>query len=173
MAGQAACHKSQLPPCPGTAVTSLRLVAVMLALTGCGCAAPGSLGSMFTKSNKNDAMAFASEQATGSVGLPRRAMASSAAGLPPDADLEFARAAIVDVLKRDGKDASIPWENPSSGARGTVTPIATAYHREGATCHDFLASYIQRGAEAWLQGEACRANSGPWEVKSLRPWRRS
>ena len=83
--------------------------------------------------------------------------------------------AIVEVLKRGSKEVSAPWENPSSGARGTVTPIASAYARDGLTCHDFLASYVRRGSpESWLQGQACRANKREaWEVKSLRPWTRS
>ena len=48
-----------------------------------------------------------------------------------------------------------------------------AYTRDGDTCHDFLASYVGQGAEAWYRGEACRAQKGKWEVKSLRPWARS
>jgi surface antigen len=88
----------------------------------------------------------------------------------------FARIAIVDVLRHGSKEVSAPWENPSSGSRGTVTPIASAYTQDGETCHDFLASYIRReGPESWLQGQACRGRQkqGTWEVKSLRPWTRS
>jgi surface antigen len=82
--------------------------------------------------------------------------------------------AIVEVLTRGGRETSAPWENPESGARGTVTPIATAYALEGAaTCHGFLASYVRDRSETWLQGEACRENKGKWEVRSLRPWKRS
>ena len=61
---------------------------------------------------------------------------------------------------RGGKDASPPWENPSTGARGTVTPIADAYTQDGFTCRDFLASYVRDGSESWLQGDACRMPSG-------------
>ena len=98
----------------------------------------------------------------------RDPLANPAAVLPKDA-------AIVEVLKRGSKEVSAPWENPSSGARGTVTPIASAYARDGLTCHDFLASYVRRGSpESWLQGQACRAHQrDAWEVKSLRPWTRS
>ena len=74
----------------------------------------------------------------------------------------FARLAIVDVLKRGSKEISAPWENPSSGAHGTVTPIASAYDKDGGTCRDFLASYVRRqGSETWLQGEACRPGRAP------------
>ena len=124
-------------------------------------------------------MASARAEATGSVNISRPAKVNAVAGLPPEADLEYARAAIVDVLNRGGNDTTVPWENPQSGARGTVTPLAAPYARDGATCHNFLASHVQRNAEVWLQGEACRAgktakvDKAIWEVKSLRPWRRT
>lgn len=155
-------------------MASLRLAAVLLiASAGGGCALPGNFGSMFGKGSKEDARAEASaEDVSGAIGT--RAGAASAAALPAETDLVFARMAIVDVLKRGTKQISAPWENPSSGARGTVTPIASAYTRDGVTCHDFLASYLRRqGSETWLQGEACRVNKGAWEVRSLRPWTRS
>ena len=160
----------------GTAGASLRSAAVLaLAWSLGGCAVSGSLGSMFSKPSKDEARAYASEDLTGSVAAPRVTPASaSTTGLPSETDLVFARMAIVDVLTRGSKQISSPWENPSSGARGTVTPIASAYAKAGLTCRDFLASYLRRqGSETWMQGEACRAKQGAWEVKSLRPWSRS
>lgn len=94
--------------------------------------------------------------------------------MPPETDLVFARAAASEVLGRGGKDSSTAWENPQTGARGTVTPIASAYSQDGRICRDFLASYVHAGSESWLQGEACRAGrSGKWEVRKLAPWKRS
>jgi 17 kDa outer membrane surface antigen len=110
---------------------------------------------------------------TSSIAPPKAATRASATTLPPDGDLAFAKAAAADVLNRGGGDMSLPWENPQTGARGTVTPIAAAHSEAGATCRDFLASYVREGAESWLQGEACRADEGKWEVKSIRPWRRT
>ena len=94
------------------------------------------------------------------------------AQLPPDADLVYTRAAANEVLNRGDKDASMPWENPHSGARGTVTPIASAYTQDGQTCRDFLASYVTGRSQAWLQGEACK-QEGIWEVRALKPWKQS
>ena len=65
----------------------------------------------------------------------------------------------------------MPWENPSTGARGTITPLATVYNQDGATCRDFVASYVENGSESWLQGEACRVARGKWEVRKMRPWK--
>ncbi len=93
--------------------------------------------------------------------------------MPAEADLAIARAAVSEVLTKGGKDTSMPWENPQTGARGTVTPLTSAYSQDGATCRDFLASYVKNGSESWLQGEACRAERGKWEVRSMRPWKKT
>jgi surface antigen len=93
--------------------------------------------------------------------------------MTPDGDLAYAKAAASDVLASGGKDVSAPWENPRTGARGTVTPIATAYTQDGQTCRDFLASYVQGSAQSWMQGEACKQDKGIWEIRALKPWKRS
>jgi surface antigen len=90
------------------------------------------------------------------------------AGAFSDDDLMVASMTTVKLLER-GKGG--PWENPQTGARGTITPIAAAYRDKGVECREFLVSYVHDKAEAWMQGEACRT-SGHWEVRSLRPWRR-
>jgi hypothetical protein len=152
-----------------------------LALSCGGCGVSGQFGSLFGSERDDSSKAYARAETTGTLspGSPASPPpqagkpVASKAGLPPEADLAFARAAVAEVLARGGETASAPWENPRTGARGTVTPIAAAYDHNGATCRDFLASYVRAGSEAWLQGEACRQNGGKWEVKSLRPWKRT
>jgi len=101
---------------------------------------------------------------------------SIAPGSPPtptESDLVFARTAASDVLTKGDKDSSQPWENPETGAHGSVTPLAHSYASEdGRTCRDFLASYVNGRTESWLQGAACRASHGRWEIHTLRPWKR-
>ena len=92
---------------------------------------------------------------------------------PSDFDLAYARAAALDALARGGKDNSVPWENPQTGAGGNITPLAASYGKGSLTCRDFLASYVRGDAQAWLQGEACRSDHGEWQVKSLTPLKRS
>ena len=92
--------------------------------------------------------------------------------LPSDADLDYARAAAAAALAKGGKDMSAPWENPRTGARGTITPIDTAYSQDGSECRAFLASYVVENGAAWLHGEACRKDEGKWVVRSLKPWQR-
>ena len=77
-----------------------------------------------------------------------------------------------DVLTRGDKDSSQPWENPQTGARGSVTPLSQAYTSEaGRSCRDFLASYVNGRTESWWQGAACQIDQGRWEIHTLKPWR--
>lgn len=93
--------------------------------------------------------------------------------VPTEGDLAFARTAASDVLTKGDKDASQPWENPKTGARGSVTPLASSYaDDDGRTCRDFLASYVNGDTQSWLHGAACKAGNGRWEIHTLKPWRR-
>jgi 17 kDa outer membrane surface antigen len=134
-----------------------RLPLLALALAAGGCSFSYQLDNLFAK---RDADQVAAQTAAGSAA----AVEAAAEG-----DLVIARAAIAEVFSKGGKHSSVPWENPKTGARGTVTPLAPASRQDGASCRDFLASYVRNGSESWLQGEACRAR-GKWEVRNLRPW---
>jgi hypothetical protein len=136
----------------------LPLLALAFALSGCSFSY--QLDSVFSK--KGDADTTASL---------RPAAPKPAAEPPAEGDLAIARAVVSEVLTKGGKDTSMPWENPSTGARGTITPLASAYDQDGTTCRDFLASYVKNGNESWLEGAACRAGRGKWEVRSMRPWK--
>ena len=136
-------------------------VLLTLALSTGGCSFSYQLDNLFTKKDEGER--------TGAL----RSLPRVAAELPAEADLAIARAAVSEVLARGGKDSSLPWENPHTGARGTITPLTSADNQDGGTCRDFLASYVKNGSESWLQGEAGPAERGRWEVRSLRPWKRT
>src|SRR5579864_8964906 len=123
-------------------------VAVVL----CGLATGGCAYQLHSLLAKDDA----DGDQTGSITRPGDAASHTAAAAP-------------DALARSGKDASVPWQNPNTGAGGNITPLASSYSEGGAPCRDFLASYAHGGAEDWLQGAACRTRQGNWEVKSLKP----
>ena len=112
---------------------------------------------------------------TGSVSRPggTRSRPRGRRRQPPEADLAYARAAAADALARGAKDNSVPWQNPNTGAGGNITPLAASYTEGGFPCRDFLASYVRGESQAWLQGAACRTSQGKWEVKSLKPLKRS
>ena len=135
------------------------LTAILIGLSAGGCSF--SRGSdAFAKMNMSD------YEVTGALkhGEP----------VPTEGDLAFARNAASDVLTKGDKDSSQPWQNPQTGARGSVTPLAQAYSADdGRTCRDFLASYVNGSTESWLQGAGCKSASGRWEIHTLKPWRQS
>lgn len=126
------------------------------------------LGSSGCSLNRSDQLAkFEDSEVTGSIGP-----ATPPTPTPTESDLAFARTAASDVLTKGDKDSSQPWENPETGARGSVTPLAQSYAAEdGRTCRDFLASYVNGRTESWLQGAACKASQGRWEIHTLKPWK--
>ncbi|MEA2953789.1 MAG: hypothetical protein QOJ96_3309, partial [Alphaproteobacteria bacterium] len=102
-----------------------RLAAVfVLATASGGCSFSYQLGSLFEKS---------AEEVADQTGSITPAASKSVPQSPSDTDLIYARAAASEVLAGGAKEASQPWENPKTGARGTVTPIAAAYTQDGFT----------------------------------------
>jgi surface antigen len=131
---------------------------ILVAVSAGGCSVSRT-DSAFARMDDSDV--------TGSIGG-----APAGGPAPTESDLAFARNAASDVLTKGTKDSSQPWENPETGARGSVTPLAQAYSSDGRTCRDFLASYVNGSNESWLQGAACRTSQGGWEIHTLKPWRR-
>lgn len=139
------------------------VLTLSLALVGGGCSY--QLDNTFGKIRDEGSSDITGSVRTSSVARPIAELA--------EADLAIARATVSEALSKGGKDTSMPWENPKTGARGTITPLASAYSQNGLTCHDFLASYVRNGSESWLQGEACRIDQGRWEVRHMKPWQRT
>jgi hypothetical protein len=142
-------------------------LSLMLGAATSGCSLSYKLDSFSGKEEKADQTASLRPTPAAAPTPP------PTAATPTEHDLAYAKAAAAQVLARTEKDAGQPWENPRTGARGTVTPIAGAYTRDGVECRDFLASYIRDGAESWLQGDACRIQQGRWTIRKLRPLKRT
>jgi hypothetical protein len=138
---------------------------VLCAVTVSGCSY--RLASLVSTDNSDP-------QATAAVASPSTAAAGDHSASSPrvELDLAYARTAISNVLLHGGKDASVPWQNPQTGAGGNIMPLATSYSEAGMPCRDFLASYVHGESQDWLQGAACRTSHGTWEVKRLKSLKR-
>ena len=161
-----------------------------LALTGLvtgGCSFSYQLGSLFGKEEEKPPAPASAPEVTGTI-RPKSEKSSEKAGDKSgerssdirapgskftESDLVVASQVAAAMLAKGEKDASAPWQNPETGARGMVTPIALSYTQDGFTCRDFLASYVRETVEGWLQGEACRVHHGKWVVRSLKPWKKA
>jgi len=153
----------------------LPLAGLLLALPAGACSFSYQLGSLFgqdaPKADKTDVTGSIASSSPKTANVSNIKTDEPVVELPGDNDLDYARAAAAQALAADGK--SVPWENPRTGARGTVTPIASAYTQDAFVCRDFLASYVREGAESWLHGEGCRIHKGRWEVRAMRPWKKT
>jgi len=136
--------------------SGLAMTMILIGLGAGGCSLSRTDTNAYAKADDSDL--------TGSIAMPAKA--------PTDTDLAFARNAASDVLSKNDKNSSQHWENPETGARGSVTPIAQSYAAEdGRKCRDFLASYVNGSTESWLQGAGCQSSRGSWEIHTLKPWR--
>ncbi len=145
-------------------IKALAAIVALVALSGCSF----KLASLVSTDDSGP-------QVTGTINPPAGAPSTALSSAAPEAelDLSYARAAAAQALSRGSRDASLPWQNPHSGARGNITPLATSYSEAGMACRDFLASYIHGEAQDWLEGAGCRTSTGAWEIKRLKPLKSS
>jgi surface antigen len=156
----------------GTAALSLcrplrcaaSVCAILCALAVSGCSY--RLASLAANDGGEDAV-------TGSIAPVAQPGQSSRAPGASATDLAYARAAATNAVAYAGKDASVPWQNPQTGAGGNIMPLDMSYGESGLPCRDFLASYVHGTAQDWLRGAACRGASGSWEVTRLQPLKSS
>jgi surface antigen len=139
--------------------------ALLLALAAGGCSSSISLSSLLPASGGEKGK---EADVTGSLPLQPASLALAEPSMT-QTDWTLARTALREALARREDGASIPWENPVNGARGTVTPIAAAYDRGGIACRNFIASHVRQGRENWFEGTACRSQRGEWDIQSSRP----
>ena len=148
-------------------------VALLLALAVGGCSSSISLSSVLPASGEEKAAAKGDRSdITGTLPLQPANLALAEPAMT-QTDWTLAKTALREALARREDGASIPWENPMNGARGTVTPIAAAYDRGGFACRNFLASHVRQGRESWFEGTACRMHRGEWDIQSSRPLQKS
>jgi surface antigen len=158
-------------------------LALAAAMAGCSMSFPSLLGdkggdksaasthaasdSKFEKSGRAD-----DGDITGSLPLQPPASANAKGVLSP-VDWAIAKSALREVLGRAQAGSSQPWENPTTGARGTVTPVAAIYDKDGFPCRNFIVSGVRDGRETWYEGTACRIHRGNWDVVMTRPLQKS
>ncbi len=70
------------------------------------------------------------------------------------------------ALDPQGNGASVAWENPASGARGSFVASAAPVARADAICRAFRAHMVpEASAGREIDGSACRNTDGDWAVK--------
>lgn len=88
-------------------------------------------------------------------------------------DWRRASAALGVALDPQGGGAAVNWDNPSSNAKGSFTPVGQPYPAQGKVCRAFLAEVGTKDSQEHLQGTACRDKSADWKLIEVKPWRKA
>lgn len=128
-------------------------------LGGCSVAVPMSSSSALWKGP---------DDTTGSI---RKAAPTLSRTLDAE-DTRRAVAAMSTALDPQGSGASVNWDNPQSGARGSFTPVGQAYPLDGKVCRAFLADVAASDSQEKLQGAACREKSSEWALTEVKPFKK-
>ena len=147
-------------------------LALAVAMAGCSMSVPSLFGDKDGDKTSNAASAKGGGDITGSLPLQPAAAAAPKGAMSP-VDWAIAKSALREVLGRGEAGSSQPWENPTTGVRGTVTPVASIYEKDGFPCRNFIVSGVREGQENWYEGTACRIHRGNWDVMTTRPLQKS
>jgi surface antigen len=156
---------------PGRAAIFAPLaLAAILGLGSGACSMSMELGSLFSDKDEEKALASKGDPKDVTGSLPLQAKRNDGSdGVVNPADWSHATVALREALGNNEEGSSIPWQNAATGNRGTVTPVASAFVKDGFACRNFLASHVGNGRENWFEGTACRVHRGQWDIRSTRP----
>ena len=141
---------------------SLALLLVAWGLSGCSMALPKATAPKLWGATEAD-------DVTGSISrtVPTKTNAKIYRALNAE-DTRRANAAMRTALDPQGDGSSVKWDNPSSGAKGSFTPIGQAFPLEGKICRAFTAELLANQEEERLEGAACREKSEDWALTEIK-----
>ncbi|MBM3562950.1 MAG: hypothetical protein FJX48_07315 [Alphaproteobacteria bacterium] len=84
-------------------------------------------------------------------------------------DHRRAIAAMSTALDPQGSGASVNWDNPQTGAKGSFTPVGQPYPLQGMICRAFHADIAVNETQESLQGAACREKTAEWALTDVKP----
>lgn len=89
-------------------------------------------------------------------------------------DWRRARAALATALDPQGNGATVAWDNPQTGRKGTFIPVAAPFPDDGQVCRAFIAKIDGGESKEIIQGSACRVGgTDDWTVRDIKPFRQS
>ena len=83
------------------------------------------------------------------------------------------KAALSTALDPQGEGATVHWENPKTGRKGSITPVGHAYPEDAKICRAFLGDYHEGTDQRNIQGTACTVTAGEWIVKDSKPFKKA
>ncbi|MGD9543719.1 MAG: RT0821/Lpp0805 family surface protein [Methylocystis sp.] len=105
-----------------------------------------------------------SSDVTGAIGTPPPKLSRAL----DTEDHRRAIAALSTALDPQGSGASVNWDNPQSGAKGSFTPVGQPYPLEGRICRAFHADIVVKETQESFQGAACREKTAEWALIEVK-----
>ena len=102
---------------------------------------------------------------TGGLAVALGALAGSEVGKSLDrADKMYMARTTQNTLESIPSGQTQQWNNPDSGASGTITPQRTWTNNDGRNCREFQQTVTIGGRTETAYGTACRDNAGGWQI---------
>jgi surface antigen len=87
-------------------------------------------------------------------------------------DWQRARVALAAALDPQGAGATVRWDNPLSGVKGSFVADGKPYPSDAGVCRAFVADIDRKTADDALHGTACADKGGEWTVTIVEPVRK-
>lgn len=81
------------------------------------------------------------------------------------ADLPHILNALNTALESSPSGVQVPWENPSTGHHGVITPSQAFETESGQVCREFERTWVFSGSTTAYKGTACRQPTGLWQIR--------
>jgi surface antigen len=102
---------------------------------------------------------------TTGLGVLAGALVGSSVGSSLDrADLSYSHQTTQRSLETVPSHQTAAWNNPDTGASGTVTPVRTYQSTGGQNCREFQQTITVGGQTQEGYGTACRQPDGSWKI---------
>jgi surface antigen len=122
-----------------------------------GAVAGGAIGSNIGKGTGNTAAIIGGAVLGGLLG--------SEIGKSLDkADVAYHNRTQQQAFETQKAGTSASWQNPDSGARGSITPTKTYQNSNGQYCREFNQTISVGGKTEKGYGTACRQPDGAWQI---------
>lgn len=82
-------------------------------------------------------------------------------------DAAIAEATLKRALETQVSGTPVRWENPDSGATGTVKPIRTFKNHNDQFCREYERVETTDGRTESISGIACRGDDGAWRTRAV------
>ena len=109
---------------------------------------------------------------TGSVAEPASLTSeteavSALSDLLSDSDVTLIGSVLATAMAEAEDGATVSWNNPETGASGSLMPLVVARADGGLLCRAFIGTLGVAEAGQKFRGEACRLDDGSWQLMSM------